>query len=111
MALSPSSMSGPAVTGPTPFDDHMLDMRPYFFSFWCEQNFKSRGSISAEHGLGFKKRNFIHFSKSESAVFLMKQIKQARKYKIKNSFKLTNSGLQVFDPKGIMNPYKVLPDQ
>ena len=31
MALSPSSMSGPAVTGRTPFEDHMLDMRPYFF--------------------------------------------------------------------------------
>ena len=43
-------------------------------------------------GLGFKKRNFIHFSKSSSAVALMKQIKG------------------VFDPQGIMNPYKVLPD-
>ena len=43
-------------------------------------------------GLGFKKRNFIHFSKSSSAVGLMKQIKR------------------VFDPQGIMNPYKVLPD-
>merc|ERR1712192_259286 len=36
-----------------------------------------RGSISAEHGLGFKKRNFIHFSKSDSAVFLMQQICRA----------------------------------
>ena len=41
-----------------------------------------RGSISAEHGLGFKKRNFIHFSKSDSAVFLMKQIKQVVKMQI-----------------------------
>ncbi len=50
------------------------------------------GSISAEHGLGFKKRNSIHFSKSPGAVKYMKRIK----------------GL--FDPQGIMNPYKVLPD-
>ena len=110
MASSPSSMSGPAVTGRTSFEDFICITYIYTF-FWCHENTESRGSISAEHGLGFKKRNFIHFSKSDSAVFLMKQIKQARKYKIKNSFKLTNSGLQVFDPKGIMNPYKVLPDQ
>ena len=44
--------------------------------------FPTRGSISAEHGLGFKKRNFIHFSKSDSAVFLMKQIKQVKKMKM-----------------------------
>ena len=47
--------------------------------------FPNRGSISAEHGLGFKKRNFIHFSKSDSAVFLMKQIKQVKKMKMNTS--------------------------
>lgn len=36
---------------------------------------KHRGSISAEHGLGFKKANYIHYSKSPEAVHLMKQIK------------------------------------
>lgn len=36
---------------------------------------KRRGSISAEHGLGFKKANFIHYSKSEGAISLMKQLK------------------------------------
>ena len=82
-ALSPSSMSGPAVTGRTSFEDFICVTRMHTF-FWCHENTESRGSISAEHGLGFKKRNFIHFSKSDSAVFLMKQIKQARKYKIKN---------------------------
>ena len=97
-----------------------------------QKDFPNRGSISAEHGLGFKKRNFIHFSKSDSAVFLMKQIKQVKNMKInsldfvsiyeyvlyfhnlvstKNSLKPTKPELQVFDPKGIMNPYKVLPDQ
>uniref|UniRef100_A0A0B7BJ06 D-2-hydroxyglutarate dehydrogenase, mitochondrial n=1 Tax=Arion vulgaris TaxID=1028688 RepID=A0A0B7BJ06_9EUPU len=51
-----------------------------------------RGSVSAEHGLGFKKRNFIYHSKTSSAVSLMAKIKK------------------VIDPKGIMNPYKVLPE-
>ena len=67
----------------------MDQIEPYLYEFTSQH----RGSISAEHGLGFKKRNFIHFSKSDSAVGLMKQIKT------------------VFDPLGIMNPYKVLPDQ
>lgn len=53
---------------------------------------KHRGSVSAEHGLGFKKRNFIYHSKTQSAVSLMATIKKA------------------VDPNGIMNPYKVLPD-
>ncbi|XP_068231381.1 D-2-hydroxyglutarate dehydrogenase, mitochondrial [Palaemon carinicauda] len=50
------------------------------------------GSISAEHGLGFKKRNYMHFSKSSNAIKLMKQMKM------------------LMDPKGILNPYKVLPE-
>ena len=37
---------------------------------------KYNGSISAEHGLGFKKANFIHYSKSPEAVLLMKQLKK-----------------------------------
>ncbi|BFZ23388.1 hypothetical protein BsWGS_26427 [Bradybaena similaris] len=53
---------------------------------------KHRGSVSAEHGLGFKKKDFIYHSKSPSAVALMAMIKKG------------------IDPKGIMNPYKVLPD-
>jgi len=76
------------ITTPEYKQDVMDKIEPYLYE-WTS---KYKGSISAEHGLGFKKRNFIHFSKSDSAIFLMKQIKG------------------VFDPKGIMNPYKVLPD-
>jgi len=36
---------------------------------------KHRGSISAEHGLGFKKSKYIYHSKSREAVTLMKDIK------------------------------------
>ena len=35
-----------------------------------------RGSISAEHGLGFKKAQYIHYSKPPEAVRLMKEIKR-----------------------------------
>ena len=65
----------------------MKKIEPFIYDWTA----KYKGSVSAEHGLGFKKRDFIYHSKSQSAVNLMKQIK----------------GL--IDPKGIMNPYKLLP--
>lgn len=60
--------------------------------FVFEQTKLLNGSISAEHGLGFKKRNYICYTKSQSVVDLMHKIKK------------------VFDPKNILNPYKTLPD-
>lgn len=62
-------------------------LEPYIFE-WTAQH---KGSVSAEHGLGFKKANAIHYSKSKSAISLMQRIKH------------------LMDPKGILNPYKVLP--
>jgi FAD/FMN-containing dehydrogenase len=50
-----------------------------------------RGSISAEHGIGSLKIPFLHFSRSEAEIELMRAIKRA------------------MDPKGILNPGKVLP--
>jgi len=76
------------ITTPQYSQEVMDKIEPYLYEFTSQH----RGSISAEHGLGFKKRNFIHFSKANSAIHLMKEIKK------------------VFDPQGIMNPYKVLPD-
>lgn len=52
---------------------------------------KYRGSISAEHGIGTHKPEFLHLSKSENAIKLMRQMKR------------------MMDPNGILNPYKVLP--
>ena len=47
------------------------------------------GSISAEHGVGLLKKEYLHYSRSELEVQIMKQIKLA------------------FDPVGIMNPGKI----
>lgn len=48
------------------------------------------GSISAEHGVGTYKHKYLHMQKSKPILDLYKQIKN------------------IFDPNGIMNPYKVL---
>ncbi|EMG50368.1 DLD2 D-2-hydroxyglutarate--pyruvate transhydrogenase DLD2 [Candida maltosa Xu316] len=47
-----------------------------------------KGSISAEHGLGFQKKNYIGYSKNDIEVKMIKEIKNH------------------YDPNGIMNPYK-----
>ncbi|KAM3930295.1 D-2-hydroxyglutarate dehydrogenase, mitochondrial isoform 2-T2 [Leptodactylus fuscus] len=62
-------------------------LEPFVYDWTAKHN----GSISAEHGLGFKKRDHIYYSKSMGAVHLMQQIKR------------------MLDPKGIMNPYKTIP--
>ena len=52
---------------------------------------KYNGSISAEHGVGMTKRDYLHYSRSEAEITYMKAIKA------------------VFDPNGIMNPGKIFP--
>jgi glycolate oxidase subunit GlcD len=49
-----------------------------------------RGSVSAEHGVGLTKKDYLQYSKSAAEISLMKQIKA------------------VFDPDNIMNPGKVI---
>jgi glycolate oxidase subunit GlcD len=51
---------------------------------------KHKGSISAEHGIGLLKKDYLGFSRSPEEIAAMKAIKL------------------VFDPKSIMNPGKVL---
>lgn len=48
------------------------------------------GSVSAEHGVGLLKKDYLGYTRSEAELQLMRQIKQ------------------VFDPKGIMNPGKIV---
>lgn len=64
-------------------------LEPYVYAWTAEQ----RGSVSAEHGLGFKKKNVLGYSKPPVAVKMMQQLKV------------------LLDPKGILNPYKTLPAQ
>ncbi|KAK3704615.1 D-lactate ferricytochrome c oxidoreductase [Vermiconidia calcicola] len=61
-------------------------LEPWVYEWVAERH----GSISAEHGLGLAKKEFIGYSRSETMVKLMKQIKN------------------FYDPKGIMNPYKYI---
>ncbi|WP_423460982.1 FAD-binding oxidoreductase [Ottowia sp. VDI28] len=49
-----------------------------------------RGSVSAEHGIGTLKRAFLHYSRTPAEIATMRLLKSA------------------LDPKGILNPGKVL---
>ena len=61
-------------------------LEPWVYQ-WIQQR---NGSISAEHGLGIAKKAYIGYSRNETMIRLMKQIKD------------------LYDPKGIMNPYKYI---
>ena len=50
------------------------------------------GTISGEHGVGLTKKEFIGMELSETSISIMKSIKN------------------IFDPKGILNPGKIFPD-
>ena len=51
---------------------------------------RRNGSISAEHGVGLLKRDYLHFSRTEEEIAAMRNLKQ------------------VFDPHQILNPNKLL---
>lgn len=65
----------------------MSDAVDPFVYQWVSER---RGSVSAEHGIGRLKRDYLPHSKSAASIALMQTIKHA------------------IDPKGIMNPYKLL---
>ncbi|CEG49635.1 d-2-hydroxyglutarate mitochondrial precursor [Plasmopara halstedii] len=72
------------------YDEKVFNaLEPFVFE-WTS---KYRGSISSEHGIGTHKPPFLHLSKSDDSIRLMRQVKQ------------------LMDPKGILNPYKVLPNE
>jgi FAD/FMN-containing dehydrogenase len=47
------------------------------------------GSISAEHGIGLEKRPFLHYSRSDVEIEMMRRLKTA------------------LDPNSILNPGKI----
>lgn len=60
--------------------------------FVYEWTGKKAGSVSAEHGIGQMKKKYLNLSKSKSMIGTMQGLKRH------------------FDPKGILNPGKVVPD-
>jgi len=71
------------------YDESALErvLEPYVFEYVRD----AKGSVSAEHGVGQQKTQFLSYTKSKEHIAYMHGIKR------------------LFDPKGIMNPYKVLP--
>ncbi|KAI3378216.1 hypothetical protein SNEBB_003384 [Seison nebaliae] len=61
-------------------------------SFIFTYLFQMKGSISAEHGLGFAKKNWLSQQKSKESINLMRKLKK------------------VYDPNHILNPFKYFPD-
>lgn len=59
-------------------------LEPFVYEFVSSKH----GSISAEHGLGFQKKNYIAYSKSEQEIEMIKDLKKH------------------YDSNGILNPYK-----
>lgn len=68
-------------------DSILALIEPYIYQFVAEH----RGSISAEHGIGIKKRQYLECSKPTEAIELMARLKR------------------MIDTKAILNPGKVLP--
>ncbi|RHY28095.1 hypothetical protein DYB32_006262 [Aphanomyces invadans] len=72
------------ISSPSYDSDVMAAIEPFVFEWTAAR----RGSISAEHGIGTHKPSFLHLSKAPHAIKMMQQMKA------------------VYDPNGILNPYK-----
>ncbi|XP_062559521.1 D-2-hydroxyglutarate dehydrogenase, mitochondrial isoform X2 [Armigeres subalbatus] len=68
----------------TPEIQRLVD--PFVYEFTS----KLKGSVSAEHGIGLLKPNYLKYSKTNEAIRIMQQMKA------------------MMDPNGILNPYKVI---
>lgn len=61
-------------------------MEQFVYEYIASQS----GAISAEHGIGFHKKDDLHYSRSDIEIKLMREIKRH------------------YDPNGILNPYKYI---
>ncbi|XP_011701190.1 PREDICTED: D-2-hydroxyglutarate dehydrogenase, mitochondrial isoform X2 [Wasmannia auropunctata] len=75
------------VSIPEYYEDIAAQIEPFIFEYVSQ----CQGSISAEHGIGFKKTKYLHLSRSSSEIEMMYDLKK------------------MMDPNWILNPYKVLP--
>lgn len=71
-------------------DEYSTEIYNLIEPFLYEYTAKVRGSVSSEHGIGFLKRKYLGYSKTDAAIKLMGEMKT------------------VLDPNRILNPYKVL---
>lgn len=62
-------------------------LEPFVFEWVVSRG----GSISAEHGVGQHKRDYLSLQRPEAVLGVMGKVKE------------------MLDPRGIMNPFKVLP--
>src|SRR5690606_32641492 len=73
--------------GPVPNNDKAIE---YAIEKQCyEIAQRYQGSVSAEHGIGLHKKPWLHYSRTESELALMRSLKRT------------------LDPNGILNPGKV----
>lgn len=68
------------------FDQRVVDCVDEFMYSYSRAR---RYSVSAEHGIGLQKRGYLNYTKPDANIAHMRRIKT------------------LFDPQGIMNPYKV----
>jgi D-2-hydroxyglutarate dehydrogenase len=76
------------VSSPGGYHAELLSLIEPFVYEWTAA---AKGSVSAEHGVGAMKRDQLAYSKPSEAMEIMRGVKA------------------MLDPKGILNPYKVLP--
>jgi len=81
------NLLGPADLPPAEFEHRCHDISEQTYALTEAMG----GSISAEHGLGLLKKNWLHRVRSAEEIAIMRGLKQ------------------VLDPHGIMNPGKLLP--
>lgn len=76
------------ILSPKGHNEHLQKLiEPYVYEWTA----KRRGSVSAEHGVGVMKCQKLGYSKDDASIEFMRQVKS------------------LFDPVGILNPYKVVP--
>ncbi|CAI5963583.1 unnamed protein product [Closterium sp. NIES-64] len=90
------------ISAPT-YDDKLLERIEPFVYEWVAGR---QGSVSAEHGLGLMKANAIHYSKDPQAPLALTH-RVCRVHGMQVAVMKRVKAL--FDPNGILNPYKLLP--